>query len=111
MTVFLVFSLLFYGVMQSVKLITYDETDVMVSSRDSYFSADHVHTDGLWFAFGLTEYDSNPMPIEDPSIGVVRPGYKQWGTDATSFVDLKTRNCTEAELHINGQSDPNSKFY
>ena len=74
----------------------------MVSSRDAYFDADHVMSENLWYAFGLTAYDSNQEWIEDPSVGVLSPGYKQWGTNNASFVKLKTRNCTEAELHING---------
>lgn len=75
-TCILVSSLIFYGIMQSIKLVTFDETDVMVSSRDAYFSADHVMTENLWFAFGVTAYDSNREWIEDPSIGVLSPGYK-----------------------------------
>ena len=59
LTVFLVISLIFYGSMQSVKLFTYDETDVMVSKRDSYFKASKTYSDDLFYAFGITAYDSN----------------------------------------------------
>ena len=52
--------------MQSIKLLTFDETDVMVSSRDSFFGPDHIYSEDLYYAFGLTAYDSNPEPIEDP---------------------------------------------
>ena len=65
-TFLLVVSLLFYGSMQSIKLLTFDETDVMVSSRDSFFDPDYVYSEDLYYAFGLTAYDSNPEPIEDP---------------------------------------------
>ena len=45
--------------MQSVKLFMYDETDVMVSKRDSYFAASKTYSDNLSYAFGITAYDSN----------------------------------------------------
>ena len=83
----------------------------MVSERETYFDADHVVSEGLWFAFGITAYDSNREEIEDPSIGVVKPAYKQWGLETDFFTEIPTRNCTESELHINGQDDPDSKFY
>ena len=72
-------SCLFYGILQSVKLFTFDETDIMVSSVDSYFDSDFVYADGLMIAFGLTVYDSNPEPIEDPSYGLLKAYYKSWG--------------------------------
>ena len=59
LTFFLLISLIFYGSMQSVKLFMYDETDVMVSKRDSYFEADKTYSDNLSYAFGITAYDSN----------------------------------------------------
>ena len=70
-TFLLVSSLLFYGSMQSIKLLTFDETDIMISSRDSYFEADEVYSKNLFYAFGLTSYDSNPEPIEDSTIGTL----------------------------------------
>lgn len=66
------------------------------------------------YAFGITAYDSNRESIEDPTIGVLKPYYKSWGlkeTKGVDFEELPTRNCSEAEFHINGKSDPNSKFY
>lgn len=101
----LVLFCIFYGSMQSIKLLTFDETDVMVSQRDAYFDSDNVHTRNLMFAFGITAYDSNPEPIEDPSIGVLKPYYKSWGLKSgiggVDFEPLPTRECTMAELHVN----------
>ena len=51
-------------------------------------------SEGLWFAFGVTAYDSNREPIEDPSIGVIKPFYKQWGLGTDFFTEIPTRNCT-----------------
>ena len=92
--------------MQAIKLFEYDETDVMMSSLDSFFESDFVYSTDLAYAFGLTAYDFEQESIEDPSIGVLRPYYKTWGIkDDSGDIDwelLPTRECTEAELHING---------
>ena len=45
--------------MQSVKMLSYDETDVMVSKRDAYFEASKIYSDNLSYAFAITAYDSN----------------------------------------------------
>lgn len=59
MTIVLLICLGFYGSMQSIKLFTFDETDVMVSQRDAYFDSDETFSEGLMYAFGITGYDSN----------------------------------------------------
>ena len=87
------------------------------SSRDAFFDTDFSYSENLWYAFGVTAYDSNPEPIEDPSIGVVKAYFKTWGglagddVQGVHFKELPVRNCSEAELQINGKSDPNSKFF
>lgn len=115
MTIFLMVVLCFYGSMQSVKLFEYDETDVMVSSRDSFFDSDFVYSKDLMYAFGITAYDSNREAIEDASYGVVKPYYKSWGIKAgiggVDWEELPTRDCTEAELHVNDKSDTSSPFF
>ena len=58
-----------YGFMQSIKLVTFDDTDVMLSSRTAYFDGTYIFTENLMFSFAITAYDSNPEPIEDASIG------------------------------------------
>ena len=46
---------------------------------------------------------------------MLKPYYKSWGIKETvkgvDFEPLPMRECTPAELHINDESDPNSKFY
>lgn len=81
MTVLVITTAFFYGSMQSIKLITFDDTDVMLSARDAYFDDTHIYSGNLMLAFAVTAYDSNPDPIEDPSIGILRPYYKTWGLD------------------------------
>ena len=104
LTVILLVTIVFYASMQSIKLINFDETDIMVSSREAYFDSDYVYSEGLTFAFALTAYDGNDEPIEDPSIGVLRPYYRTWGLKddivGTSFESLSERACNKAELHI-----------
>ena len=104
LTVLLMITIIFYATLQSIKLLTFDETDIMVSSRDAYFDSDYLYSEGLNFAFGLTAYDGDSEPIEDPSIGVLRPYYKTWGLKedevGVDFELLSERACNKAELHI-----------
>ena len=106
MTVLLLVFLVFYGIMQAVKLFEYDETDVMISSRDAFFTSDFVYSKDLMYAFGITAYDNNREPIEDATYGILKPYYKSWGLkgtrDGIDWEPLPTRDCTESELHING---------
>ena len=69
----------FYGTLQAMKLFTFGDTDIMESSRDSFFSDEFIFSHNMWFAFAITAYDSNPESIEDPSIGTVNAYYKTWG--------------------------------
>ena len=56
----------------------------------------------LNYAFGITAYDRNREPIEDPSYGVLTPYYKSWGLKGmdVDFEELPTRDCSLRELHI-----------
>ena len=115
MTLLLMITLCFYGFMQSVKLIEYDETDVMLSHRDAYFSSDFVWSKDLMYAFGISAYDNDPEPIEDPSYGVVKPYYKSWGlikdVRGVHWQEIPTRACSKAELNVGEQSDPDTRFF
>ena len=99
--------------MQAILLFEFDDTDIMNSSRDSYFEDSYVFSDGLMFAFSLTAYDSEREPIEDPSIGTLKAYYKTWGLQGDKGVTWKpipTRKCTNEDFHIN-EYNPNSPFY
>ena len=105
MTFVMVLGLIFFGTLQCIKLVLFDETDIMVSQRDAHFGYDYSFSDGLAFAFAVTAYDDELESIEDPSIGTIRPFYKSWGLKGSGEVDFEpipTRPCTPAELHING---------
>ena len=47
MTLILTICLLMYGSMKSIELATYDETDVMVSSKDAHFDSYYEFSEGL----------------------------------------------------------------
>ena len=105
--------LVFYGLMQAMQLFQYDETDIMMSSRDSFFTADHVVNEGLMFAFGMTGFDDITESIEDPTIGQLKPYYKSWGILDEEAVDsdfepLRYHTCTREELRL--EDDPTTEL-
>ena len=83
-TVFLAIALGLYGLLQAFKLITFDETDVMVSSRDKYFDDEFIFKKNLWFAFGITAYDSNQTITEDPTYGRLVARHRSWDGEMIS---------------------------
>ena len=48
--------ILLYASMQTMKLASFDETDVMASSKDSHFDSSFAFDDGLQVAFGISDY-------------------------------------------------------
>ena len=44
-----------------------------------------MFSESLWYAFGVSAYDSDREPIEDPSYGVLKPAYKTWGLGFDDF--------------------------
>ena len=115
MTIISLLVLCFYAYMQSAKLndkpVTVETDIVTTGTREQFFDTDFVYSENLMYAFGLTAFDSYREPIEDPSIGVVKAYYESWSAKSVETRELPTRDCTEAELHINGKSDPKSAFF
>ena len=104
-TTFIALAVAFYMAIQLIKMTTFEDTDVMLSARDSFYTYEHVQSEGLQIAFGITAYDSNAESIDDPSMGLLKPYYKTWGLHeggGVFFETLKYRNCTEGELHVKG---------
>ena len=65
-------------------------------------------------AFALTNYDSNPDPIEDPDYGVVKAYLKSWGNTGDSgvnFIELSTRFCREEDLGLTEETARFSLFF
>ena len=82
----------------------------MVSTRDSFFDTDFEFTTdtGLMIAFGLTAYDDNLEPIEDPRYGELKAYYKTWGMNdalGVEFTELPTVPCTKKQLGISEEGD------
>ena len=55
------------------RLLAFSETIIVNSVRDAYFDTDEIMSsdDGFSIAFGLTAYDANREPIDDPRYGRV----------------------------------------
>ena len=62
-------------------------------------------------AFGLTAYDSDPDPIEDPRYGRIYARFHQWGHgNSTEYTELPAHYCTDEELGLtNDRKD--SRFF
>ena len=111
--------LFFYSGLQYQRLVRFEEPQIMTSTRDSYFSTDYEFTteDGLMIAFGLTSYDGNPEPIDDPTYGTLNAYYKSWGlkkdVPGIDFELLPKRKCTRSQLglpRIDDETDPLSDY-
>jgi len=92
-------AILFYAAIQLTKLISYDDTTIMLSARDSFFGTDFEFNtdDGLMLAFGLTAYDSNYESIEDDDYGTLKAYYKTWGFEGAqgeAFTEIPSTFCT-----------------
>ena len=101
--VFFTFSLYFviavYGLMKLGKVVNFGDSTIIKSTEDSFFDADFKWnaTSGMSFAFGITAYDGNQEPIDDPDYGRVVARYKTWGfDDYTSYSEpIPTKQCTK----------------
>jgi len=75
--------LIVYGQMKLGKVIGWGDSAVVESREDSYFNSSFVWSsdEGMQFAFGITSYDGNQEPIDDPDCGRVVARYVTWGLD------------------------------
>ena len=80
-TLIAILILIFYAGLQLMRLTGFGEPQIMLSVRDSYYDTDFEFSsdDGLMIAFGLTHYDGNQEPVEDPTYGILNGYYKSWG--------------------------------
>ena len=91
-----IFTVLIYGVimlyayMKFAKVIAYGDSTIISSITDSAWTAedkwrsvadreDGQDNGGLQFAVGVTAYDSNQQPVDDPKIGRIVARYQTWG--------------------------------
>ena len=114
------FVLVFYGSLQMYRMFGYGETVVTMSMRDSYFTPEDVYPydvedlsyDNFDLAFGLTDYDGNEDPVDDPRYGKIRARYVRWGFDppVPRYLDLTSHRCTEEELGVDNRGE-DARFY
>ena len=92
----------------------YDDSTVMSSVRDTYWSDDDKwrstaeegrENGGLQIAFGISAFDGNQEPIDNPNIGRVVARYQTWGfTDDNLGFHLSdpipVRRCSRVDVGI-----------
>ena len=107
-----------YGLLNLIELSNYGKSTIRLDEIDYYYSEfDKFNLDkapGLNIAFGITHYDSNYEPIDDPDYGEVIGEIKQWdGDSGTTFTKLYLRPCTYEELGLDMKDEisETSKFY
>ena len=83
--------MIFYGAIKITRLVSFGESDVMESTRDSYYDMNFVFPDNLSentdgeqipkfdLAFGLTGVDGAYLNFTDPRYGMLKARYVQWG--------------------------------
>ena len=98
--------LIVYGQMKLGKVVGWGDSAVVESREDSYFNSSFVWSsdEGMQFAFGITAYDGNQEPIDDPDYGSVVARYVTWGLDddvpGTQSTPIPTRYCTDEDLGL-----------
>ena len=85
------------------KVIKYGDSDVNESRVDAYFNSSFVWSseDGMQFAYGITAYDAEQEPIDDPDYGSLVATYLTWGLDdvrGSQSTTIPTRYCTDEDL-------------
>ena len=101
LTVTMIFLLIWYSLMQIIRLTEYGEPSIMVSERDSHFTAEFELTseEGFMVAFGITAYDDVTESIDDPRYGRTKGVYKTWGQEdqiGVNFEEIPMKPCTRA---------------
>ena len=98
--------LLFYGGMELLTLMTNGNSTITTNIVDSYFDGYYEFNldkkPGLQIAFGLTAYDSNYEPLDEPEFVEVKARTRSWSPDedVVIFQDVTTRPCTREELGL-----------
>jgi len=107
MTLGLLFVVLIYAFVKADVLLNSKDVDVLSTVNDMHFSPDDEFTydNGFSIAAGFTEYDSNPEPILDPTIGEVVFNHYRWGPepDGTYISERKriqSHPCSREELGL-----------
>ena len=118
-SILLVLLTLAYGVLNVIELKNYGKSTIRLYTIDHYYSERDVFNldkkPGLNIAFGITHYDANLEPIDDPDYGELVGEIKRWdGEIYIPHIRLKLRPCTREELGLDTGPEgdyENSIFY
>ena len=70
--------------------------------------------DNFNITFGLTAFDGDEEPIDDPKYGRIFARYQYWGFEGfengVKFQEIETHRCTEEELGVDKNHD-NQHFF
>ena len=61
-------------------------------------------------AFGITAYDGDTEPIDDPRYGKLLARYDTWGLGPERFQNIPIHNCTDQELGLLDNKE-DSRFF
>ena len=107
-----------YSSMKGAKVTGYGDSQIIQSVKDSFFDAEFKWTSddehGMQFAFGITAYDSNQEPINDPRYGKVVAKFLEWGLGgeqgSSLGEDIPLKPCTKADLGLD-EERASTKFF
>ena len=86
-TILMRIMLLSYAALQLHRLQKFGETVITSSETESFFDYEYafpkditdLHYDNFNIAFGITAYDGDTEPIDDPKYGRIFARYDSWG--------------------------------
>ena len=100
-----------YAYQKADVLIYKKDVDILSTTNEAFFDADHIFdaTKGFAFAAAFTAYDGDPEPILEPEYGEIIFNHFSWGpqddgTYATSRDKIEPHVCTDEELNLDGKS-------
>ena len=102
-TLILYLILISYGIFKAKILIKFGDSTIIQSVQDSYFTDEKVHgqDDGFQLAFGITAYDGNPEPIDDPTYGRIVARYETWGLEGSpGLSEIPIKQCSYEDLGL-----------
>ena len=92
-------------------LLLLEEVDIMQASEDYVLAPGErfSYEDGFFIAAAITEYDSNPNPIEKPEYGELYIEHYGWGNEDIGYEYGSTRipnhPCSDTELPLSEEAD------
>ena len=96
-----VFLVSFYAMYKLLALVNFNDYKIQVRQDVEYFNYTDAFgaSNGFAIAVGISAFDGDGTPIEDPSIGEVKFYAKRWGGPNLDnlFTELETRPCSFKE--------------